>query len=239
VETPPALPEVPAARTAAVAGELLAECGEAEAILAEPEAWELVGKEVTLRLSAVVAQHLPSTLEALWRELAAHLSPAPWLLPSAPRFRPRTLRGANRVDILVGPPEGEPRLARHLLNDAQRDTLGLAWTFCQHLIRGRFRHAWMLLDDPAQDMDQPAFRALCRFLATLLNLHEAAGLPFTLILLLNQEDRALEAARETGQGLVVLGWTGSQDEGTLRRVELFGEGTRCPQPGDVFLDPAG
>jgi hypothetical protein len=238
VEAPPALPEAAPAATAALAATLLADCRGVEEALAEPEAWDLVAKEVTRRLSAVVAEHLPSTLEALWRELAANLSPAPWLLPSAPRLRARTLRGANRVDVVLGPPGQEPRLARHLLNDAQRDTLGLAWTFCQHLLRGRFRHAWMLLDDPAQDMDAHAFRALCRFLATLLNLQEAAGLPFTLILLLNQEERALEAARETGQGLLVLGWTGKQEDGTLRRIELFGEGTRCPQPGDVFVDSA-
>jgi hypothetical protein len=92
----------------------------------------------------------------------------------------------------------------------------------------------MLLDDPAQDMDQPSFRALCRFLATLLSLYDNAGLDFTLLLLLNQEDRAMDAARETGQGLILLGWTGSQEDATVQRIGIFGEGTRSPQPADLF-----
>ena len=96
----------------------------------------------------------------------------------------------------------------------------------------------MLLDDPAQDMDQSAFRALCRFLATLLGLYDAAGRPFTLILLLNQEDRAMDAARATGHGLILLGWTGRQEDATLRRIERFGEGVRSQQPGDLFERPA-
>lgn len=240
-ETPPgldlAVPDA-AAGAAACAGAILEGWREADAALAEPEAWERVGKELTRRLAGVVGQHLPATLEALWREIAGCLSPAPWLLPAPARFRPRTLRGANRVEVVLEAPDGE-RLARHLLNDAQRGTLGLAWTFCQHLVRARFRHAWMLLDDPAQAMDQPAFRALCRFLATLLSLYDHAGQAFTLVLLLNQEDRAVDAARETGQGLILLGWTGRQEDAAVQRVAIFGEGVRSPQPGDLFPRAAG
>jgi hypothetical protein len=241
-ETPPE-PDlaVPAAAPAAAAcaAAILEAWREAAAALAEPEAWEQVAKEVTRRLSAVVARHLPATLEALWREIAACLSPAPWLLPAPPRFQPRTLRGTNRVEVVLEGPDGDQRLARHLLNDAQRSTLGLAWTFCQHLARARFRHAWMLLDDPAQDMDQPAFRALCRFLATLLNLYDSAGQAFTLVLLLNQEDRAMDAARELGQGLILLGWTGSQEDAAVQRIAIFGEEIRSPQPADLFPRAAG
>jgi hypothetical protein len=236
-ETPPGLElAVPAAAPAAAAcaASIQAAWREAAAALAEPDAWDLVAKELTRRLAAVVGQHLPATLEALWRELAGCLSPAPWLLPAPPRFQPRTVRGGNRVEVVLEAPDGEPLLARHLLNDAQRSTLGLAWTFCQHLARARFRHAWMLLDDPAQDMDQPSFRALCRFLATLLSLYDNAGLDFTLLLLLNQEDRAMDAARETGQGHILLGWTGSQEDATVQRIGIFGEGTRSPQPADLF-----
>lgn len=240
-EAPPlAAPPIPeAAPAAACAGSILAGWRSAEEALAEPDAWEQVAKELTRRLARVVGEHLPATLEALWRELAACLSPAPWLLTAQPRFQARTLRGANRVEVVLAAPDGEPRLARHLLNDAQVNTLGLAWTFCQHLVRARFRHAWMLLDDPAQDMDQPAYRAFCRFLATLLGLYEAGGQPFTLVLLLNQEDRAMDAARETGQGLTLLGWTGRQEDATVQRITLFGEGIRSPQPGDLWAQTAG
>ena len=241
-EAPP-LAEFPipeaAPAAAACAGGILAGWRSAEEALAEPDAWEQVAKELTRRLARVVGEHLPATLEALWRELAACLSPAPWLLPAQPGFQARTLRGANRVEVVLAAPDGEPRLARHLLNDAQVNTLGLAWTFCQHLVRARFRHAWMVLDDPAQDMDQPAYRALCRFLATLLGLYEAGGQPFTLVLLLNQEDRAMDAARETGQGLILLGWTGRQEDAAVKRITLFGEGIRSPQPGDLWGQTAG
>jgi len=239
-ETPPSMPvPTPAGPAAeACAQAILSSCREAENLLAEPEAWDQVAKELTRRLSAVVAGHLPATLEALWRELAANLSSAPWLLSAPPSFRPRTHRGANRVDIVLTGPDGEDRLARHLLNDAQREVLGLAWTFCQYLVRTRFQHAWQLLDDPAQDLDQPTFRALCRFLATLMNLHERAGLPYTLILLLNQQDRAMDAARDLGQDLLLLGWTGRQEDATLQRIELFGPEVRSPQPAEVFVGTA-
>jgi hypothetical protein len=186
----------------------------------------------------VVAEHLPATLEGLWRELAAGLSPAPWLLPAAPRFQARTLRGSNRVDVVLDGPDGEPRLARHLLNAAQADTLGLAWSFCQHLVQSRFRHAWMLLDDPVRDLDPAAHRAFCRFLASLVSLYEASGRPFTLVLLLGQEDRALDAARELGQDLQVLGWTGRQEDAAVRRRALFGADVRSPQPEDLWSTAA-
>jgi len=234
-ETPPGpVLGIPAAAPAAAACAIHDAWAEAAGALEEPEAWEQVARELTRRLAEVVGQHLPATLEGLWREIAACLSPAPWLLPAAPRFQPRTVRGANRVEVVLEAPDGGLRLARHLLNDAQRDTLGLAWSFCQHLVRARFRHAWMLLDDPARDMDQPAFRALCRFLATLLSLYDSAGLPFTLVLLLNQEDRAMDAARETGQGLILLGWTGRQEDAAVQRIGIFGGEIRSPQPGDLF-----
>lgn len=91
--------------------------------------------------------------------------------------------------------------------------------------------------DPAlspEAMAQQVHRALCRFLASLLSLYEAQGRPFTLVLLLNQEDRAVDAARETGHGLILLGWTGRQEDATLHRVGIFGEGVRSPQPEDLF-----
>lgn len=69
---------------------------------------------------------------------------------------------------------------------------------------------------------------------TLLCLYDAAGLPFTLVLLPNQEDRAMDAARETGQGLLLLGWTGEQEGAVVRRIALFGDATRSPRPGDLF-----
>lgn len=235
---PPTM-EAPEVVTAACAAAIARDWAEAEEILAEPEAWDQVAKALTERLASVVAAHLPATVEGLWLELAACLSPAPWLLPAQPRFQARTVRGANRVDVVLDAPDGEPRLARHLLNAAQGATLGLAWTFCQHLVASRFRHAWILLDDPDQDMDQPAFRAFCRFLASFMGLCEAAALPFTAVLFLHQEERALEAARETGQGLVVLGWTACQEDATARRVTLFGEGVRSPQPADIWTEAAG
>jgi hypothetical protein len=75
-----------------------------------------------------------------------------------------------------------------------------------HLQEGSFRHGWLLLDDPAQEMDQPTYRDLCRLLATILRLYVHEKKQFTLMLLLHREDRALDAARETHAGLRVLGW---------------------------------
>ena len=103
----------------------------------------------------------------------------------------------------------------------------------------RFRHAWLILDDPAQEMDQPTFRELTRFLATVLRPHEHAIRPFTLLLLLHQEERALDAARETDSGLYVLGWTDRQTEfsgesNTVRRMRINGPGFHGPRARMLF-----
>jgi hypothetical protein len=239
IPAPAAAGAGPREEASACAAALLASWAEAERVLAEPEAWDQVAAALTGCLTQVVAEHLPATLEGLWRELAACLSPAPWLIPAPPRFQTRTLRGSNRVEVVLDGPDGEPRLARHLLNTAQADTLGLAWSFCRHLVQGRFRHAWLLLDDPARDMDQAAHRAFCRFLASLAGLYQASGSPFTLVLLAGQQERALDAARELGAGVLVLGWTGRQEDAAVKRLVLFGEGVRSPQPEDLWGIAAG
>ncbi|OHC71015.1 MAG: hypothetical protein A3H93_18390 [Rhodocyclales bacterium RIFCSPLOWO2_02_FULL_63_24] len=208
---------------------------EAEQIGEEPDAWESVRKAFQDLTQSIIAAHLPNTLERVWWEIAASLTSAPWLLPARPSFQLEIRRGDQRVYLTAG----KNTLVHYLLNNAEQHVLGLAWTFTRFMVDSRFRHAWLVLDDPAQEMDQPTFRELTRFLATLLRLHEYAARPFTLLLLLHQEERALDAARETDSGLYMLGWTDRQTEftdesNTVRRMRINGPGFHSPQARMLF-----
>jgi DNA polymerase III delta prime subunit len=206
----------------------------ADVLAEEPDAWDIVRKTLFQVLQQVVEYHLPSTVQAIWWEIAASLTPAFWLLPGRLSFRTETRRNVPRLEVLIN----QDRLARYVLNNAEQHVLGLAWFFTQHLLKGRFRHAWLLLDDPAQEMDQPTFRDLCRFLATILRLYESQEANvdrFTLVLLLHQEERALDAAREMDSGLHLLGWSQAQtDEQTIRRVLLTGPTYHSPLPQTII-----
>jgi|GEM_PF-1386395 len=212
---------------------------EADQIGEEPDAWESVRTAFQNLTQSIIAAHLPNTLERVWWEMAASLTSAPWLLPERPRFQLEIRRGDQRVYLTAG----DNTLVRYLLNNAEQHILGLAWTFTRFMVDSRFRHAWLLLDDPAQEMDQPTFRELTRFLATLLRLHEHAARPFTLLLLLHQEERALDAARETDSGLYMLGWTDRQTEfpvesNTVRRMRINGPGFHSPRAQILFESSA-
>ena len=89
------------------------------------------------------------------------------------------------------------------------------------------------MDDPAQQLDQTSYRDLCRLWRVLVRLHSIYGLPLRLVLLLHQEERALDAARST-RGLVdVLGWSVEQD-GTPRELELFAPNAKASHPSAWF-----
>lgn len=237
IESPPSIQDsakydVPA-DSQRMADDLTTEWNNANLIAEEPDAWENVKKEVSYRLQSVVEKHLPETVERVWFEIALALTPARWLLPGPAAFKVDERRGSRRVDVMV-----EGRLARYIFNNAEQNVLGLAWAFVRHLTEGRFHHAWLLLDDPAQEMDQPTFRELCRFLASLLRLYKTSSQPFKLITLLHQEERALDLARETDSGLYLLGWTteqgGRSERSDVRRIRLTGPGTHSPKPEALF-----
>ena len=97
-------------------------------------------------------------------------------------------------------------LARYLFNQAEIHLLGLAWFFMRYFSSGRFRHALIAMDDPAQEMDQTTYRSFTRFLQTLTRLHRFHNRNFSMMVFLHQEDRALDAARAMGATLDVLGW---------------------------------
>jgi hypothetical protein len=58
--------------------------------------------------------------------------------------------------------------------------------------------------------------------------------PLKLIVMLNQESRAVEAARATGAILSVLGWEREQEIQSVRSISVIGEGFHAPQPAAMF-----
>jgi hypothetical protein len=227
------VPIVPAAvnaddEAARVARELSWQFADARQIFEAPSNWKPVREKLIATLADIVNRHLPRTLGALWSELFLNLTPAPWLLPERPAIEIATKRGEQAATLQV-----KGRLARYILNQSEVHILGLGWFFSRYLTRGRFSHACVIMDDPACELDQPGFRDLCRLCESLLRLHRVYQRPFRLILTLNQETRAMEAARATGGVLLSLGW--APDQSNLPApVRVIAEGLYPPQPVRLF-----
>jgi len=209
---------------------------EADRALEDPQSFAEVRKAYEESLEKVLLEHLPMTLGKVWQELALALTTAPWLLPERP-----TLELAQRGKSLSVNVGESRRYIRYVYNSAERHLLGLAWFFTFYLAKRRFDESWVLLDDPAQEMDQPSFRELVRLWETLLRLHQRMDRPFTLITALHQEDRALDAARATDGKMYILGWQGKQedtsDRPSVKKVVLLAPGYH-PLKSDSVFDEA-
>ncbi len=230
---PPVPPDVevePEAKR--VAHEVLKQFDNADMTWEGPENWEAVRDELQKRLAEMVRQHLPHTLQQLWYEFTLNLTPAPWLLPGRVRFDVRVSRGEQRLAVMVEA-RGKSLLSRYILNLSEIHIAGLAWFFTRYVTHGRFLCSCLIMDDPAQELDQTSYRALCRLWATLIRLHKVNSMPLKLVILLHQESRALDAARATGGLLYVLGWVRDQKH-ALKKIALLGEGFRSPQPYVLF-----
>jgi hypothetical protein len=130
------------------------------------------------------------------------------------------------------------RLVRYILNQSEIHVLGLAWFFTRYLTHGRFLHPCLVMDDPAQEMDQTTYRELCRLLETWCRLHRVYGRPLKVVMLMNQESRALDAARATGGLTHLLGWVPEQ-KNTLSTLNVVTPGFFTPQPTKVLAMGAG
>lgn len=223
----------PNASAEKIADAFVAVTREADRALNDPQAINSVKKAFEQILEGVLKDHLPSTLGKVWTEITLSLTTATWLLPAAPKL---TLSQRGKSLSVNAGEQGQ--LVRYLYNAAERHVLGLSWFFTYFLAKRRFDEAWILLDDPAQEMDQPSFRELLRFWETLLRLFQKAKRPITLIAALHQEDRALDAARATNGKLYILGWQKEQldqaTSSTVKRVVLLAPGYHPLKPQKLF-----
>jgi energy-coupling factor transporter ATP-binding protein EcfA2 len=216
----------------ATAKEIISLCASVSQTFNAPTNWAAVRKAMTEKLGDVVKSHLPNTIGALWIELVLNLTAAPWLLRLKPTFHARTQRQSQSLTIRIGVDEGAP-LARHILNQAEINVLGLAWFFVRFILSGRFLLPLLVLDDPAQQMDQTTYRDLCRLLETIVRVHRKNKSPLSLIVLFHQEDRAMDAARALSATLNVLSWAEMQSSDSIRRVHVFGD-SRSLAPSAVL-----
>ncbi len=197
-----------------------------------PDAWKKIAKALKDRLASVLETHLPQTMGGLWKELVLNLTPAPWQIPGSMKMQVESRRGRQEVRLSVNSND-KSRLARYILNEAEKNSLGLAWFLVRYLCQGRFRHAVLALDDPALDMDQATFRDLCRLMESILRLHRSRKLPLALLIFLHQDERALDAARATGGLLHRLAWNAGETE-LVKSIKLLSESYRHPLPSLVF-----
>lgn len=234
---PPDLPQPLDASKAAknVWDAIAAENAKGAALWELPERWTRIKSVIDRECDAIVKQHLPETLEAVWTELAMVMTPARWNLADSPRMVTGSSRTADSLRLVVG--HGERIIGvRHIYNQAESHILGLSWFFTQYLSSGRAKHALMALDDPAQEMDQTTFRAFTRLLQTLCRLHERYSMPLTLVLLLHQEDRALDAARATNHQVTSLRWAKKiSAHESVEQVILVSPDFKAPLPKDMQI----
>lgn len=206
---------------------------EADRVLEEPQSLVEVRKEFEQRMEKILKEHLPATLGKVWEELSMTLTSASWLLPDKPNLK-LGQRGKS-LSVQVG---DSGRHIRFIYNAAERHVLGLAWFFTYYLSKRRFDEAWVLLDDPAQEMDQSSFRELVRLWETLLRLHQREHIPFTIITALHQEERALDAARATNGKLYILGWQNRQEDTSnqpsVKKTVLLAPGYHPLKPEVLF-----
>lgn len=202
-----------------------------------PERWKRLKKSIDDAAREVVARHLPGTLEAVWLEIALALAPARWNQISY-GMKLDQQRGATRLGIVTqrqGSSADEIPVV-HVLNQAEQHVLGLAWFLTRHLVHGRFLTPLMVLDDPAQEMDQVTYRRFVRVLQSLVRMHEKTARPLQLLVMLHQEDRALELARAISKDgeLTMLAWAremhASGPETTVTSMKLRNPEQRAPLP---------
>lgn len=213
---------------------------EGEALRTTPESWGRIKKLIDSSAASLVQQHLPNTLEAVWQEIAYGLTPARWNLWGKPRLIPNLSRGAQKLTVEIVPnPEmlgsnARNLLARYAFNQAEQHILGLAWFFTRYLSHGRFQHALMALDDPAQEMDQTTYRIFVRWIQAMSRLHVARKIPLSTVVFLHQEDRALDLARATNLSVVMIEWAAQmRTDGphpTVKTLQLNNSDFKWPLP---------
>lgn len=198
-----------------------------------PERWSRIKAVVDTECEAIVREHLPQTLEAVWTELALVMTPARWNLPDYPKMLSASTRAGDSLRLVVG--RGQRVVGvRHIFNQAESHVLGLAWFFTQYLAAGRAKVPLMALDDPAQEMDQTTFRAFLRLAQSLCRLHRRLGIPLTFIMFLHQEDRALDAARATCQQITSLKWSKRiSGRDSVEQVILMSPDFKAPLPPEL------
>lgn len=204
---------------------------EARRALELPSYWAIVASEVRKRCEKVLIEKMPDTLMAVWLELVWALTPARWIYAAQPSIDVSSQRKNRKMSIIAKNGDGRI-LAKYFFNLSECHIFGLAWFFLRYLTSGRFRYEFLVLDDPAQEMDQTTFGAFTRFLAALARIHRGRGVPLTVLVLMHQEERALQIARATNGIIHVLPWVGVQRASggaEVRHVRLFQPGLGMPR----------
>jgi len=199
-----------------------------------PDAWKSLEARYLKGMTEAIVEHLPESVQALWLELARNMMPARWQSAGEVRFDVEPRRGNPEARVVV---RGKSRsaLAAHILNGAEVHNLALSWFIVRYLTYGRFNYAFLVLDDPAQQMDQPTFRDLCRLLNNLLRLHKRHEIPLTMLVFLHQDERALDAARATDALLHLLRWNRGGPN-LITSMRMRAESYRPVRPQDDIFD---
>jgi energy-coupling factor transporter ATP-binding protein EcfA2 len=213
---------------------------EATEALEMPQCWSAVSSRVRQVSEEILLSKLPSTLRSAWRELVWALTPARWIMSAQPSLELSSQRKSRKLNVTADIRDKHV-LAKYFFNISECHVLGISWFFMRYLTNGRFRNSCLVLDDPAQEMDQTTFSSLVRFLAFVSRIHKVRAIPLTMVVFMHQEERALEVARATDAAIHILSWTRSQGgEGStpLRRLKLLQEGVGMAPVTQLFRGKA-
>ena len=155
-----------------------------------PTLWSSVKGKLETEMNKIIHEHLPRTIQAVWREILFAITPALWLIPDRDFvFISAVPKNQIQVGLRI-----KGRIGRYILNHSEMNIGGLAWFVTRYLLEGRWRYGFMVIDEPAQDMDEVTFRELCRFLYTLSCLHQTMSQRWSLVLFQHDNERASTAA---------------------------------------------
>lgn len=112
-----------------------------------------------------------------------------------------------------------------------QELIHIVSTFCSQRVWVNIRWKTRVrLQRNSTEMDQTTFRSFTRLIQTFCRLHERYEHPLTLVLLLHQEDRALDAARATNHQVTALKWAKEINSSAVEHLILISPEFRAPLP---------
>ncbi|MFX0137716.1 MAG: hypothetical protein ACFFDN_29015 [Candidatus Hodarchaeota archaeon] len=203
----------PDARGSELASQIKIEFTRMDDVWESPDRWKNLSEILNKRLAEIVKKHLPDTIGSLWWEIVMCMTSASWL----PSYSDLKIKVENEKKSQLSV---KNRKALYILNNAEIAVAGLGWFITRYLLEGRWKYRFMVIDDPAQGMDEVNYGEFCRFMYTLLFLHKRNKLPWSLVLFQRLEDQATISAKALYGVIHRLGWDSKSAPKLLETIEI-------------------
>lgn len=177
------------------------------------DSWKSVDKLLNEKLSEIIKKHLPDTIGELWWEVTMCLTPSYWSETYTGLEIKVEDEKKSRLEI-------SGKKALYIINTAEMNIIGISWLITRYILNGRWKYKFLVIDDPAQGMDEVSFGEFCRFMYTFLYLHQSNSIPLSLVLFLRQQEYSINAAKALYGVIHQLGWDDQSTPKLLKTMLL-------------------